>query len=97
MFLLPPLKCLHNGCEHVRRDEPNVLKLTHKDAVNKMGDFTASLTRASPPGHPQPVMTGISKTESWLKRRVMALHIDASLEPLLFSGRKRTKKRKEKK
>lgn len=84
MFLLPPLKRLYNGCEQVHSDEHNILKLTHKDDINKIGDFTASVTWASLPGHPQPGMTGFSKTESWLKWCVIVLDIDASLELLLF-------------
>lgn len=84
MFLLPVLKRLHNDCEQAHRDEHNMLKVTHKDAINKIGDFAASVTWASPPGRPQPVMTGISKAESWLKRYAIVWRIDASLETLAF-------------
>lgn len=68
MFLLPALKRLHNGCEQARCDERCILKVTHKDDINKIGDFATSVTWASPPGHPWPVMTGIWATESWLKQ-----------------------------
>ena len=76
MFVLPPLKRLCNGCEQVHHDEHNILKLTHKDDINKMGDFTAWVTWASLAGHPLPGLTGISKTESWLKWCAITLHLD---------------------
>lgn len=90
MLLLPPLKRLCKGCEQVHHDEHNILKLTHKVDRNKIG--------ASLPEHPQPGLTGNSKTESRLKWCVMALHIDAPLEPLcFFRGRKQPKLKKKKK
>lgn len=86
MLLLPPLKRLYNGCEQVHHDEHNILKLTHKVDRNKIG--------ASLPEHPQPGLTGNSKTESRLKWCVMALHIDAPLEPLRFLWKKTAKLKK---
>lgn len=51
MFLLPALKRLHNGC-----DEHNMLKVTHKDDINKIGGFRCLgdlgfSTRASAASH----------------------------------------------
>lgn len=56
MFLLPALKRLHNGREQAHRDEHNMLKVTHKDDINKIGGFRCLgdlgfSTRASAASH----------------------------------------------